>query len=106
MLTLNDKEKAALERLSERLSQIRVEKASIRDFSSCIGVSAPTYSKLEKADPTVALGVLVRALNLTGNLQSLDALFEVRAIDMIFSPTPRQRARRRIRIIAPRHRKP
>lgn len=102
MFTLTEKEQEALERLSERIRQLRVQREPIKDFAARIGVSAPTYSKLEKADPTVALGVLIRALSLTGNLQNLEKLFVARPIDEMFDSTlpPRQRAAKRRR--APR----
>ena len=99
MFALTYDEEAALARLAERLQQWRVNKEPVIDFAARVGVSAPTYVKLEKADPTVKLGILVRALRLAGHLDDLDLLFAEKGARALFveKKPSRQRAVRRPR---------
>lgn len=100
MFALTDDEEAALARLAERIQHWRVNKEAVADFAARVGVSAPTYIKLEKADPTVKLAILVRTLRLAGRLQELDVLFaESSGVQRLFEKKlpVRQRAARRPR---------
>ena len=46
------------------------------DFARRVGVSRYTYQKMEKGDPSVALGSYLRAAQLLGILEPLVAAFE------------------------------
>jgi transcriptional regulator with XRE-family HTH domain len=60
--------------------------------ASRIGVSVPTYRKLEQGDPAVQIGIWVRAIGLYGTLSDFDLLLPESLFDTELS---RQRAPRR-----------
>lgn len=62
----------ALRQLGENLAIARGRrKESQRAWAQRIGVSVPTLIRLEKGDPTVAMGIYASALWLMGRVQSL-----------------------------------
>ena len=100
MLSLNDLEKATLERLGERLRRHRIERGDRQAvFAARLGVSEPTCRKIERGDPTVQVGCWVRALYLLGRLEDLDEVLADR--ESLFdrwdreqrNPTPKPRRR-------------
>lgn len=99
MFALTDQEQETLDRLSERIQRWRVNKEPVVDFAARVGVSAPTYLRLEKGDPRATLGVLVRTLWLAGKLKDLDDLLAPTDAEALFEePLPeRKRAARRNR---------
>lgn len=100
----SQEETTALEALGARLRRARLERdESQRRFAARLGVSVPTLRKLEQGNPTVQLGLLVRALSILGALSSLadvpgrqQDLFERWEASQRHPPA-RQRARRRPR---------
>ena len=80
--------------LGERLRIRRIDRGDTQtQFAARLGVSIPTYRRMERGDPGVALGHWVRALRLFGNLGAFDALLPV----PLLSPArDRQRATRRL----------
>lgn len=78
------------ERLRRRLAAAEPQARA----ASRIGVSVPTYRKLEQGDPSAPIGVWVRALRLYGDLAALDALLPESLFDQ---DDRRQRAPRRPR---------
>ncbi len=78
-------EAEALRRLGERLRRrrLRAGEPQVR-AAARVGVSLPTYRKLEQGDPAVQVGHWVRALGLYGGLGDLalllpESLFEEQA---------------------------
>lgn len=66
---------AQLLRLGENLAIARKRrKEPIRVWAERIGVSAPTVGRMERGDPSVAMGVYVTALWLIGRDMQLPAL--------------------------------
>ncbi|HAS52131.1 MAG TPA: hypothetical protein DCS21_10480 [Gammaproteobacteria bacterium] len=75
MFVTTELEQEALVALGERLRRRRLQAAEPQArAASRIGVSLPTYRKLEQGDPTAQIGPWVRALRLYGNLPDLDQL--------------------------------
>ena len=92
-----------LQSLGTRLKDARLKRnESQKQFTARLGVSVPTYRKMEKGDPTVAVGTWAQTLWLLDRLDDLD---KVLARTSLFeewenrqAPKKRQRAgKRRIR---------
>lgn len=93
MFSLIGTEEAALSALGQRLRRRRLAAAEPQTRAAArIGVSVPTYRKLEKGDPSVPAGPWIRALRLYGDLADLDLLFPESLFDQ---EQRRQRAPRR-----------
>ena len=93
MFAITDIEQSALAALGQRLRRRRLATAEPQNrAASRIGLSVPTYRKLEQGDPSVPIGPWVRALRLYGNLGDLDLLLPESLFDQ---DPPRQRAPRR-----------
>ncbi|NEX15102.1 MAG: hypothetical protein C1943_00325 [Halochromatium sp.] len=94
MLSLTESEEQTLNALGERLRRRRLAACEPQLRAAArIGVSLPTYRKLEQGDPTAQIGAWVRALRLYGNLSDLwlllpESLFER---DLQRQRAPRQR---------------
>lgn len=68
-----DAEARVLVGLGQRLRRRRLAAAEPQTrAASRIGVSVPTYRKLEQGDPSAPVGLWVRALRLYGDLSALD----------------------------------
>lgn len=93
MISITDTETNALAALGLRLKRRRLAlgepqaRAAVR-----LGVSLPTYRKIEGGNPGCQIGVWVRALRLYGSLDDLDSLFPESLFD---AAAKRQRAPRR-----------
>lgn len=75
MLSLTELEGQALYALGERLRRRRLAASEPQlRAASRIGVSLPTYRKLEQGDPSAQMGAWVRALRLYGSLSDLELL--------------------------------
>jgi DNA-binding XRE family transcriptional regulator len=79
MFVLSDEENSSLAALGMRLKSARERFHGNRrerqsDFAARVGVSVPTYRKMEKGDPGVPIGYWVRALWLLDRLDELDGL--------------------------------
>lgn len=79
MFILSDEESSSLAALGMRLKSARERFHGNRrerqsDFAARVGVSVPTYRKMEKGDPGVPVGYWVRALWLLDRLDELDGL--------------------------------
>jgi len=79
MFSLSSEESAALTALGARLRRARESFQGQRrerqsDFAARVGVSVPTYRKMEKGDPGVPIGYWVRALWLLDRLDEVDGL--------------------------------
>lgn len=93
MFSLVEEETQALAALGQRLRRRRLAAAEPQLRAAArIGVSVPTYRKLEQGDPTAPVGAWVRALRLYGDLGALDALLPASLFD---DDLERQRAPRR-----------
>jgi transcriptional regulator with XRE-family HTH domain len=93
MFSLNDEESRSLAQLGQRLRRRRLEHGEPQArVAARLGVSLPTYRKLEKGDPTAQVGTWARALRLYGSLSDLEALFPESLFD---EGITRQRAPRR-----------
>ncbi len=100
MFCLTDNESDSLSSLGQRLRRRRLAAAEPQTrAASRIGVSVPTYRKLEQGDPSAPIGVWVRALRLCGDLAALDGLLPESLFDR---DEPRQRAPRRRALVASR----
>ncbi len=61
-----------LKKLGERLKDSRLERNdSQKEFSCRIGVSIPTLYKMEQGDPSISIGLWVRALSILARLEDL-----------------------------------
>ncbi len=68
-------EKEALKKLGQRLKEERlVRNDPQKEFAFRIGVSIPTLYKMEQGNPSVSIGVWVKALSVLGKLDDLDQL--------------------------------
>ncbi|VAW77846.1 hypothetical protein MNBD_GAMMA13-896 [hydrothermal vent metagenome] len=75
MFSINDSERTALVELGERLKRRRLQAREPQARTAArLGVSLPTYRKLEKGDPSTQIGTWIRALRLYGSLDHLETL--------------------------------
>lgn len=96
MFTLTEHETRVLTALGERLRSRRIDKRDTQiAFAARIGVSVPTYRKLEKGDPSVPIGAWVRAIRLLGDISGVDALLPV---SLLSDSVDRQRVSKRRRL--------
>lgn len=66
---------AALIALGQRFKVLRIERNERQsDFAFRLGISVPTLRKLERGDPSVAIGTWIDALWLLNRLDELDQL--------------------------------
>jgi len=95
MFSINESEHSSLVNLGERLKRRRLQAREPQARAAArLGVSLPTYRKLEKGDPSAQIGTWVRALRLYGSLDPLDALLPESLFD---AANDRQRAPRSAR---------
>ncbi len=95
MFSITRPEHAALVSLGERLKRRRLQAGEPQARTAArLGVSLPTYRKLEKGNPGTPIGTWIRALRLYGSLEPLDALLPASLFDEANS---RQRAPRAAR---------
>jgi len=95
MFSINKSEHTALINLGERLKRRRLQAREPQARTAArLGVSLPTYRKLEKGDPSAQIGTWIRALRLYGSIEPLDALFPESLFD---HANDRQRAPRSTR---------
>ena len=87
-----------LTQFGERLRQHRVVRNIPQaDFARQIGVSLPTYRKLESGHPGATIGVLARALALLGREADLQKLLGVSSSESLFDRFDRERLPREAR---------
>jgi transcriptional regulator with XRE-family HTH domain len=92
MFSITAEEAEALQALGARLRRRRLTAGDPQlRAAGRIGVSLPTYRKLEHGDPGAQVGVWVRALRLYGGLDDLDLLFPESLFD---EAAPRRRVAR------------
>ena len=90
MLSTTDQEKAILSDLGQRLRARRLQRNEKQlSTAARIGISAPTYRKMEQGDPSTAIGYWVRAMRLLGDP---DALLDTLPLSLFEQDTARQRA--------------
>ena len=90
MLSTTDKERAILTELGQRLRARRLQRNEKQlSTAARIGVSAPTYRKMEQGDPSTAMGYWVRAMRLLGDP---NALLDTLPLSLFEQNTARQRA--------------
>ena len=90
MFTFTSQESDTLVALGERLRTRRLQRNERQaSMAARIGVSVPTYRKMEQGDPAAPLGSWVRAAALIGDLQALEEAFPVSLFDQA---NPRRRA--------------
>ena len=93
MFSVTQQEQDVLTRLGDRLRRRRLLAAEPQSrAASRIGISLPTFRKLEQGDPTAQIGAWVRALRLYGDLGDLELLLPESLFDRDLT---RQRAPRR-----------
>ncbi len=77
---ISNKANKCLYRLGRQLRELRLERNDRQsDFAARLGVSIPTLRKLERGDPTVAIGTWVDAVWLVGRLEQLTKVLEPRS---------------------------
>jgi len=92
MFSLTPEEVESLRQLGARLRRRRLQAGEPQlRAAGRIGVSLPTYRKLERGDPGAQVSVWVRALRLYGSLDDLALVFPETLFD---EQTQRQRAPR------------
>ena len=92
MFSPTDTEQEILTDLGQRLRARRLQRNEKQlSTAARIGVSAPTYRKMEQGDPSTALGYWVRAMRLLGDP---DALRDTLPLSLFEQDKPRQRAAR------------
>ena len=93
MLSLTSQESDILADLGERLRTRRLQRNE-RQLSTAarIGVSVPTYRKMEQGDPSTQIGYWVRAIRLLGDPSVLPDSLPLSLFDQ---NEPRRRAPRR-----------
>lgn len=92
MFTLTEQESRALTDLGHRLRSRRIETRDTQaNFAARVGVSVPTYRKMEKGDPGVPVGMWVRAIRLLRGIADVEALLPV---PLLSDSAERQRAPR------------
>lgn len=76
MFSIIGEEQDVLTELGQRLRARRLQRNEKQlSMAARIGVSVPTYRKMEQGDPSTALGYWVRAVRLLGDVEVLqDAL--------------------------------
>jgi transcriptional regulator with XRE-family HTH domain len=90
MFATTDEEREILADLGQRLRARRLQRNEKQlSTAARIGVSAPTYRKMEQGDPSTALGYWVRAMRLLGDP---DALRDTLPLSLFEQHKPRQRA--------------
>ncbi|OGT89544.1 MAG: hypothetical protein A2514_03130 [Gammaproteobacteria bacterium RIFOXYD12_FULL_61_37] len=93
MFAITEAEASALSALGNRLRRRRLALGETQSRAAArLGVSLPTYRKLEYGDSSAQIGAWMRALRLFGSLDELDALFPESLFD---EAAERQRAPRR-----------
>lgn len=71
----SDNISSKLQSLGTRLKEARLERnESQKRFTARLGVSIPTLRKMEKGDPTVAVGTWAQALWLIDRAEDLDKI--------------------------------
>lgn len=100
MFSIIRQEAQSLDALGGRLRTRRIDAGDTQvSFAARIGISVPTYRKMEKGDETVPIGYWIRALRLLGGLDSLDDLLPV---SLLSEAHDRQRAPRTPAVGSPR----
>ena len=90
MFSITDTEKEILADLGQRLRARRLQRNEKQlSTAARIGVSVPTYRKMEQGDPSTAIGYWVRAMRLLGDP---DALRDTLPLSLFEQDKPRQRA--------------
>ncbi|MHB8348276.1 MAG: helix-turn-helix domain-containing protein [Acidiferrobacterales bacterium] len=91
MFSFTDEETNTLSRLGDRLRLRRIAKRDDQvSLAARIGVSVPTYRKMERGEGSVPVGYWIRALRLLDSLDLIDTLLPV----SLLPETPRQRVSR------------
>lgn len=86
----------SLEALGERLRDIRLKRDETQKvFAIRLGVSVPTYQKLEAGNPTVNIGLWVNVLDLLQRRSDLDHLLSER--DSLFDQFEARKTKKRKR---------
>lgn len=96
----SDNIKTRLHSLGTRLKDARLERdESQQRFAARLSVSVPTLRKMEKGDPTVAVGTWAQALWLLDRLEDLDKVLAATSLfaewDKSRAPQKRRRASKR-----------
>ena len=97
MIYFTSEESQVLAELGDRLRIRRIDRGDDQaNFAARVGVSIPTYRKMEKGDGSVPIGYWVRAVRLLGRIDQIEDLLPV---PLLSDARGRQRARRRPRVI-------
>lgn len=100
MFIVTTEEKEALATLGQRLMARRIGRNESQSvFAARIGISIPTYRRMESGDPSTPMGYWIRALRLLNELASADEWFR----ETLFARSDRDKglARRRARRRSP-----
>lgn len=104
MLYLYDDEQQALIALGKRLAEQRLSRNETQAvFAERLGVSRVTYGKMERGDPSIAVGHWIRSLGILNKLNQLDNLlkeadlFARHALEQRVLKNKRKRARKPVR---------
>jgi transcriptional regulator with XRE-family HTH domain len=100
MFTITNDEQQALIQLGVRLKSLRINRNEHQTvFAARVGISVPTYRKMERGDPTVPIGYWIRALRLLNRLADTEAWLQIRPslfeqYERAATPPARKRVRR------------
>jgi transcriptional regulator with XRE-family HTH domain len=84
MFSLIDAETALLTELGRRLRARRLLRNEKQlSMAARIGVSIPTYRKMERGDPSTAIGCWVRAIRLLGDPEALQETLPLSLFDEV-----------------------
>ena len=92
-------EEHLLTQLGDRLRQHRIDRNESQiEFAERVGVSVPTYRKMEQGSATVPIGYWTRVLQLLDSLEQLDQILQPDGFPLEQWTNPRtQSARQRVR---------
>lgn len=99
MFIINGEEKILLIALGERLRSMRLQRNEKQGrFAQRIGISRMTYAKLEKGDPTVAIGYWIRVTFLLDCAHEWDSLLQQQDLFALydFQQSQQKRAKKRV----------
>ncbi|MBF0229020.1 MAG: helix-turn-helix transcriptional regulator [Desulfamplus sp.] len=97
---INIIEQNILKKLGKRLKQARLERNDPqKEFAFRIGISIPTLYKMEHGDPSISIGVWVKALSILGRHDELDRLISPKeSLFEQYEAEKKRRKRQRARV--------
>lgn len=99
MFTITNDEQQILNELGRRLKALRIEKNEHQAvFAALVGISVPTYRKMERGDTTVPIGYWIRASRLLDRLEDFQTWLQPKpSLVMQYECETKSTTRRRVR---------